>query len=143
FEPVVSHDGKRLVYLGFTAHGYDLWSMKLDPAEFFEPLPAQDPLPAIDDPTPELPEHRGRPPTLHSSRYKPYRTFFPRTIFPSMLESATSGSFGTDIGATIGVADVLYHHSLALRGSYSTAFGAPTGAIRYEFSRFLPAISLS
>src|SRR5690606_33512814 len=120
FEPVASHDGKRLVYLGFTAHGYDLWVMKLDPAEFFEPMPVQDPLPAIDDPTPALAADRGRPPTLRSRRYKPIRTFFPRTIFPSMLESATSGSFGTDIGATVGVNDVLGFHSLAVRGSYSS-----------------------
>ncbi|HEY8376437.1 MAG TPA: hypothetical protein VIK91_08110, partial [Nannocystis sp.] len=98
FEPVVSHDGKRLVYVGYTAHGFDLWVMKLDPAAFFEPLPVQDGFPAIDDPTPELSEDRGRSPTLRGTRYKPYRTFFPRVLSPAALESATSGTFGTELG---------------------------------------------
>jgi hypothetical protein len=138
FEPVVSHDGQRLAYIGYTAHGYDLWVMKFDPAEFFEPLPVQDALPAIDDPTPDEMGDRGRPLTLQSQRYKAYRTFFPRTIFPSQLAAATSGSFGSEIGATIGVADVLDFHQLSLRGGYNTAFGRPTGSIVYEFTRFLP-----
>ncbi|MBZ5715013.1 hypothetical protein [Nannocystis pusilla] len=138
FEPVVSHDGTKLVYLGFTAYGYDLWVMKLDPAEFFEPLPVQDGLPQIDDPTPDEAGDRGRPVSLQSKRYRAYKTFFPRTIFPSALSSATTGNFGTEIGAAIGVSDVLDFHTLSINGGYNTAFGRPTGSISYEFSRFLP-----
>ena len=45
FEPVISNDGTRMAYIGFSAQGYDLWLMKFDLAEFFEPLLVHDGLP--------------------------------------------------------------------------------------------------
>ena len=38
FQPTVSPDGHRLVFTGFTADGFDLWTMPYDPATF---LPAK------------------------------------------------------------------------------------------------------
>ena len=40
FECAVSHDGETLAYVGFTASGYDLWTMPFDPDAWTEPLPA-------------------------------------------------------------------------------------------------------
>lgn len=142
FEPVPSHDGTRLAYVGFTSTGYDLWVMKLDPAAFFEPLPVVDEKPAVDDPTPELPADRGRSPTLRGRRYQAIRTMFPRTIAPGALEAATSGNFGSAISASLGLADVLGFHSLNLSGSWQTAFDAPAGAVSYSFARLLPSFNL-
>jgi Tol biopolymer transport system component len=143
FEPVVSNDGSRLVYVGFARNGYDLWVMKLDPAAFFTPLPVIDARPQLDDPTPELAEDRGRPPLLRSRRYQAIRTMYPRTIMPGGLEAATSGGFGSALSASLGLADVLGFHSLSLSGSYLTAFDKPAGSVSYSFSRFLPALSIS
>lgn len=143
FEPVVSHDGGRMVYVGFTANGYDLWVMKLDPAAFFTPLPVQDGRPDVDDPTPELPEDRGRPPTLRSRRYQPIRTMYPRTIFPAGLSASGFGGFGSALSASLGVGDVLGFHSLSLSGSWMTAFNAPAGSVSYTLSRLVPTFSIS
>jgi hypothetical protein len=139
FEPVPSHDGSRLAYIGFTSNGYDLWVMKLDPEKFFAPPPAIDDKPAVDDPSPELAEDRGRSPTLRSRRYQPIRTMFPRTISPSAIEGAQSGSFGGDLGASLGLADVLGFHSLLANVRYQGApFNQPAGSVQYEFARLLP-----
>ena len=117
FEPVASHDGTRLAYLGFTAQGFDLWVMKLDPSEFFAPMPVQDDRPTIDDPTPELPEARGRPLGLRSRRYQPIRTMYPRTLAPSALEGALSGGFGGEIGGSLNLSDVLEFHKLGINAT--------------------------
>jgi hypothetical protein len=143
FEPVPSHDGSRLAYIGFTSNGYDLWVMKLDPEKFFVPPPAIDDKPAVDDPSPELAEDRGRSPTLRSRRYQPIRTMFPRTISPSAIEGAQSGSFGGDLGASLGLADVLGFHSLLANVRYQGApFNQPAGSVSYSFARLLPSLSV-
>lgn len=143
FEPVPSHDGARLAYIGFNANGYDLWVMKLDPAQFIEPPPLVDDRPQIDDPSPELPQHRGRSPTLSSRRYQAIRTMFPRTILPSALEGAQSGNFGGEIGGALQISDVLGFHSLLLSGRYMGApFNQPAGSVSYAFTRLLPALRI-
>jgi len=139
FEPVVSNDGTRVAYIGFSAQGYDLWAMKLDPAEFFEPLPVQDDLPQVDDPTPTRGEER--PLTPRSRRYQAGRTLFPRTILPAAVDIGTS-VFGTEIGGTLKVTDVLGFHDLTGSARYMTAFSAPAGSVAYSFSRLLPAFNL-
>ena len=139
FEPVVSNDGQRLAYLGFSANGYDLWTMKLDPAEFFAPLPVVDDLPTIDDPTPELEVDAGRSPTRRGRRYQAIRTMYPRSLLPTVLDLTASG-FGTEIGGTMNVSDVLGFHSLTGSARYSTTFNAPAGSVNYRFSQLLPAL---
>ena len=140
FEPVVSNDGQRVVYLGFSSQGYDLWTMKLDPAEFFEPLPVTDDLPVIDDPTPAIKPGQERPLSPRSRRYQPIRTMFPRTLLPAVADISSS-LFGTDIGATFQVVDVLGFHSLTARGGYTTTFQRPVGSVAYNFGQLLPSFS--
>ncbi len=140
FEPVISHDGTRLAYIGFSSQGYDLWLMKFDPDDFLAPLPVQDDLPAIEDPTPSLTGDE-RPLSHKSRRYRPLRTLYPRTILPAAFEFASS-AFSTDIRGTFEVTDVLGFHDLKTSAGYSTAFGAPQGSISYNFTQLLPGISL-
>ena len=140
FEPVVSNDGTRLVYIGFSAQGYDLWLMKLDPAEFFEPLPVHDGLPQIDDPTPTRGDER--PLTSRSRRYQAIRTLFPRTILPAALDLGAS-AFGGDIGGTLQVNDILGFHTLVGSARYQTAFQEPAGSVAYRYSQLLPTFTLS
>ena len=139
FEPVVSNDGQRLAYIGFSAQGYDLWAMKLDPAEFFAPLPVVDDMPTIDDPTPELPVDAGRSPTRRSGRYQAIRTMYPRSLLPTVMDLTASG-FGAEIGGTMNVSDVLGFHSLTGSARYSSTFQAPAGSVAYRFSQLLPSL---
>jgi len=138
FEPVVSNDGTRVAYIGFSAQGYDLWAMKLDPAEFFEPLPVQDDLPQIDDPTPTRGEERPLPP--RSRRYQAIRTLFPRTILPAAVDIGSS-VFGTEIGGTLQVTDMLGFHTLTGSARYMTAFAEPAGSVAYRYTQLLPTFS--
>ncbi len=142
FEPVVSNDGTRMAYIGFSAQGYDLWSMKLDPAEFFAPLPVHDDMPQIDDPTPRLAAGNERPLTAGSRRYRAIRTLYPRTLLPAVADISSS-IFGTEIGATFQVTDVLGFHTLTAHGGYHTAFDAPLGSVAYRFSQLLPTFTLA
>ena len=141
FEPVVSNDGTRVAYIGFSAQGYDLWTMKLDPAEYFAPMPVQDALPQIDDPTPPLTTGVERPLTPRSRRYRAIRTMYPRTLLPAVADISTS-LFGTEIGATFQVIDVLGFHALTAHGGYHTAFDAPLGSVAYRYTQLLPTFAL-
>ena len=37
FQPTISQDGERLVYVGYTSYGFDLFSLPLDPRRFAQP----------------------------------------------------------------------------------------------------------
>lgn len=137
FEPRVSHDGKRLAYIGYASNGFDLWVMDFDPDSFMAVMPAVADLPLPDDPKPELPGQDGRPPSLKSTRYRPIKTFFPRTIMPTALDFSAS-TFGTGIGFTTAIADVLGFHTLGVSFNYSTATRRPNYALSYRYSRLFP-----
>ncbi|HEY0134686.1 MAG TPA: hypothetical protein VGB85_11415, partial [Nannocystis sp.] len=141
FDPVVSHDGTRLAYVGFSSTGYDLWAMKLDPAEFFAPLPVQDDLPQADDPTPELPEDHGRPPALRSRRYQPLRTFYPRVLLPASFEFGNNGQ-GADLGIKLDITDVVGFHRLSASFRDYLRYDVPVGSVGYTYSQLLPSFSI-
>ena len=142
FDPVVSHDGTRLAYVGFSSTGYDLWAMKFDPAEFFAPLPVQDDLPQADDPTPELAEDHGRPPSLRSRRYQPLRTFYPRVLLPASFDFGNNGQ-GTDLGIKLDITDVVGFHRLSASFRDYLRYDVPVGSVGYTYSQLLPTFSVS
>ena len=142
FDPVVSNDGSRVAYVGFSATGYDLWLMKLDPAEFFAPLPTSDDLPQADDPLPALPGAQGRPLSLRARRYQPIRTFFPRVLLPASLDFGSSGQ-GVDLGLKLDITDVVGFHTLSASFRDYFRYNEPVGAVSYTFSQLLPSFSLS
>ena len=142
FDPIVSNDGTRLAYLGFSSTGYDVWAMKLDPDQFFAPLPVQDALPVADDPTPALAELHGRAPTLASRRYRPLRTMYPRVILPASFDVGNSGSQGLDLGLRTTIADVVGFHSLSGQFRQLFKYGEPTGSVSYVYSQLLPTFRL-
>jgi hypothetical protein len=139
FDPLISHDGTRMVYVGFSAIGYDLWVMKFDPAEFIDPLPVQDDLPATDLPDPPLPGDRGRPAALGTRRYQPIRTLYPRVLTPASLDFGNTGNLGTDLGLKTAIADVVGFHALTGTFRHYFRFGEPTGSASYTYSQLLPS----
>ncbi|MCA9704762.1 MAG: PD40 domain-containing protein [Myxococcales bacterium] len=142
FEPRVSHDGKRLAYVGYSRSGYDLWVMELDPERWLEAMPTVSDLPEVDDNKPPLSPGAVRPETLRSHRYQAWRTMFPRTVFPTAVDVATS-QFGTSLGLSTGVSDILGFHELSAGFLYLFQQKVFTGQAAYSFRRLLPNFSLS
>ena len=66
---------------------------------------------------------------------------FPRTLLPAVADISSS-LFGTEIGATFQVTDVLGFHALTARGGYTTAFHAPVGSVAYNYTQLLPSFGL-
>ncbi len=141
FEPVISHDGKKLVYVGYRKDGFDLWVMKFDPTRFLKPLPATRPAPLKNDPTPELKADKGRHPALRSKPYRPIKTFFPRQIAPA-LAAFGSGGLGADIELATGMSDVLGFHNLAGSFGYLFSYSEPLGAVSYTYRQLLPTFTI-
>ncbi|MBL9099793.1 MAG: PD40 domain-containing protein [Myxococcales bacterium] len=141
FDPIVSNDGTRLAYIGFSSIGYDVWAMKFDPAEFFAPLPTQDNLPEADDPEPALAGAGGRPPSLQSRRYRPIRTLYPRVILPASFDVGNTGNQGLDLGLRTTIADVVGFHSLSGEFRQFFTYNEPTGSVAYTYSQLLPTFS--
>jgi hypothetical protein len=141
FEPSVSHDGTRIAYVGFSSRGYDLWVMELDPDKWLPAMPAIPDLPTMRDPKPKLAGQGDRPATLSSKRYRAYRTFYPRTLFPTALVFQSS-AFGTDLGVNSSIQDVLGFHSLAGTFRYLLPDGVPVGSVSYVYNQLFPAFRL-
>lgn len=137
FEPRVSHDGTRIAYIGYSKTGYDLWVMELDPARWLEPLPTVSDLPEVDDNKPPVSPDQARPLSLGSRRYQPWRTMYPRSVFPTALNVATS-QFGTALGASTGVSDVLGFHAASASVLYLFQQRVVTGSVAYSYDRLLP-----
>lgn len=138
FEPSISHDGRRISYVGYTTNGFDVWMMDWDPDRFLAAPPVISPHPTAADPTPELSESRGRPPTaLHSHRYRALQTFFPRTIFPTALEFEST-EFLTSLGAVTEFGDIAGFHAAVVSFAYLTDLRRSVGSVSYSFDRLLP-----
>ncbi len=132
FEPAISPDGRTLVYVGFTSDGFDLWALPFDPADFLPAVPAATIVPPARSTRPEDDA------TRRARRYRPGHTFFPRVVFPSAFDVQTS-AFATELGAQVGIADVLGFHSLSLRMAYLLPpVDQPVGSVAYTFDRLLP-----
>lgn len=141
FEPRVSHDGTRIAYVGYSKSGYDLWVMELDPDTWLEAMPTVSDLPEVDDNKPPVEPGQRRPLTTASHRYQPWRTMFPRSVFPTALDAATS-QFGTALGLTTGVSDVLGFHTAQVGFLYNFQARQFTGAATYVYDRLLPTLRL-
>ncbi|MCA9715708.1 MAG: PD40 domain-containing protein, partial [Myxococcales bacterium] len=144
FDPVVSHDGARLAYIGYRSTGYDLWVMELDPARFFEPLPSVSPLRLKDQPAPPVRGEDGaprqRPLSARNSPYRPIKTMYPRLIMPAGIE--ISNANGLQLGLSTSVSDVLGFHYLGGSYTYLFAYNKSVGSVDYSFNQLLPNFSL-
>jgi Tol biopolymer transport system component len=141
FEPSLSHDGSKLAYVGYSSTGFDIWQMDFDPEQFIDPMPGMPAWPTVDDATPELADDAGRKPSLRSKRYGFWRTFFPRTLFPSAFEFE-SGSIFSTLGLTLQMEDVIGFHSATVTYEWLTDVRKSTGSFSYRFSRFYPTFQV-
>jgi hypothetical protein len=102
YYPEVSPDGKTLAYIGYTAVGFDLFVMPLDPARFLPALPYEN---YRADPPP-LPVHHDY--AVHA--YHPLDTLFPRAY----TGSAGPGDFGYEATVSASGTDIAGLHNVSV-----------------------------
>lgn len=98
YQPAISADGQRLVYVGYTSYGFDLFELDLTQvsARPARPYPDARPLPA------------GTDALFHaeSRDYDPLPTLYPRSYFVDLA----ADSWGPQIGVSFAGEDVLSFH---------------------------------
>jgi len=140
FEPMVSHDGTQIAYIGYSAFGHDLWVMDYDPEQWLEVAPATSSLAPAEDSRPAVASANGRPLAGTSKRYQPIKSMYPRTIMPTALDlAATPG--GNALGFETGIQDAVGLHTLTGRFDYLSDARVATGAVGYTLRRFFPEFS--
>jgi hypothetical protein len=125
FHPEISPDGLTLVYVGYTSFGHDLYSMKLDEAEWLEPAPYVDVRP---DPPPA-----GQGAIQARHRYNPLPTLRPRSW--NVDYSSPGTFFGSSYTLTTAGGDVVGHHALAASMVIDTERSDPQLAVSYGYGR--------
>jgi hypothetical protein len=149
--PDISADGRQLVYVGYTARGFDLFVMSY-PAH---PVPVDVESgkgPLTDDPAGQaslLPSVTdGRSVIDESTPYQPLRTLAPTSWFP-VIES---DGFQVRAGAATSGADVLGRHAYfgsatwllsRSRGSSDVGRTSPDWEIAYAYDRWRPTVFVS
>jgi Tol biopolymer transport system component len=132
--PALSPEGETLVFVGYTADGFDLFSLPWAEAEWIE-------VPASKDP----PVHR--PPwalagesweLTGGSRYSPWPTLLPRFWTPIVEPDGDD----TALGAATAGADVLGRHAYAVGAAWTTR-GRPNWYATYLYDRWRPTLFVS
>lgn len=122
YMPEPSPDGKRLVYVGYTPDGFDLFDLELDPGRFLPALPP--------------PSDRSTPSEPPEGRYvvTPYRAF--PTILPRAYSiSYGDGTFGPVLRVITSGVDAIGRHSFVADASIETRNGDVLGALSYSYGR--------
>ena len=123
YQPAISDDGTRLVYVGYTSFGWDLFELDL----------------AHTTPRPAQPYHDTRPPPAvtdalfhaESRDYDPLPTLYPR----SYLLDLGSDSWGSQIGISFGGEDVLSFHRWSTRLGIGVTRGTWQLDAGYSYNR--------
>jgi hypothetical protein len=131
YMPVISPDGKTLVYVGYTSRGFDLWRLDL---EAIEPWPAE---PYVDDRPPPSTAPGIAP--IMSSRYRPVRTLYPRHVLFDLTEDA----FGRNLGLLLSGADIAGFYSWSARLGASLSRGYPTVDATFAIHRLFTPITFT
>ena len=115
-----------MVYVGYTADGYDLFSIPLTNAQW-SPVSA-----ATASGSTESPE--STEPQLPSQTYSPRRTIRPYFWTPTF--ESDEGEFV--VGAATGSLDVLARHGYGVEAGWTTSRARPDWQIAYAYDRFRP-----
>ncbi len=134
--PIVSPDGRELVFVGYTAAGYDLFSVPLSTATWRDVVPS----PAAPT-SAALPSAGLGPGTAGSAEqaYRPWRTLLPRFWMP--IVESTDGEFSA--GAATGGADALGRHGYGGSATWAAARARPDWSFSYAYDRWRPTLFAS
>jgi hypothetical protein len=140
--PDVSHDGRSLVFVGYTPDGYDLFTMPLEGArwtesaafENFQPQEAPAPVPAL------VPaDTRQEAGSLPGRTYSPLGTIAPRFWTP--VVATTSG--GAGVGAATSGGDALGRHVYTAGIGWILPRARPDWQASYAYDRWWPTLFVS
>jgi Tol biopolymer transport system component len=130
--PLVSPDGRELVFVGYTADGHDLFSLPLASAVWTEVVE-----------TASRPVSRGlaagAATATADTGYRPWRTLVPKFWTPIVESDNGEASAGA---ATAGM-DALGRHAYAAALSWTTARPRPDWSIAYAYDRWWPTLFAS
>ena len=129
--PDISADGARVVFVGNTAEGYDLFTLSLDDARW---TPVETGTPSAKATTPEQslsPAHAVRP-------YSPLPTLAPTFWTPTFESDADE----LVIGAATGSADALGRHAYGVEVGWSVR-ARPDWGVAYAYDRWRPTLFAS
>lgn len=128
--PALSPDGKSLVYVGFTARGYDLFRMDLDPARFLRARPY-----LRDRPAPRVVTDPGL--RFRVLPYNPAASLYPESWW--FQAGFTPGD--EFLTLLLSGNDVAELHAWNLSASYNFARRSVAANANYAYSRFWPTWS--
>ena len=131
--PAPSPDGTRILFVGYSADGYDLYSIPADPAAWTA-------APAVA--TAGEPARRDTPaaaPAGTRSEYRPWSTLRPAYWVP-VVETDGDEVF---VGAATSGTDTLGRHNYGVSAGWSVDGGHADGDAAYVYARWWPAIFAS
>jgi Tol biopolymer transport system component len=123
--PAVSPDGRSLVFVGYTADGYDLFRLPLSAARWIPVPPAAVPPETAIDSAAE---------PLVSRDYSPLPTILPRFWTPTF----ESDEGELVVGAATGSIDALGRHAYGGEAGWSTSRARPDWQLAYAYDRWRP-----
>jgi WD40-like Beta Propeller Repeat len=142
--PEMAPDGS-LIYLGYTADGYDLFSL---PADFrLAPATASAPLGSFGSSGLQAGDHVAAPQTpaadeissLKPGAYRPFRTLVPTYWEPVIASDAGE----TVVGAATSMSDALGRHGYSTSVAWAAPRARPDWSLGYAYDRWRPTIVAS
>jgi len=131
--PEVAPDGS-LIYVGYTADGYDLFSLSSDSFR----LKPEATLPAFHQGADQSGFHR-QIEDVASESYKPLRTLVP-TYWEPVIESDAGE---THVGAATAMSDALGRHGYSASAAWTGSRARPDWSAAYAYDRWRPTIIAS
>ncbi len=136
FSPQASADGKSLLFVNYSAAGFDLARIPLQP-ENWRPLPMRAPAPL----TAAAPAPEKESPTaaaLPARPYSPWSDLLPRYWLPWF----GIDELGTQFGLSTSGNDAIDRHSWAATASYGARTHRPAYSLLYRYDGFAPTLQL-
>jgi hypothetical protein len=130
--PALSPDGRRLVFVGYTADGYDLFSISFDAPQWAD-SPAATTVPMA---TPLDPLGSGPAGAPADAPYRPWSTLAPRYWVPVLA----SDHDDVLVGASTSGFDALGRHAYVVTGTWAVQRNVPNWQADYSYSRWWPEL---
>ena len=140
--PVVSPDGRELVFVGYTAAGYDLFSVPLSGLTWRDVSAPEAPAPESVTQTSSssrLGASAGAIGGTRADSYGPWRTLLPQFWMP--IVESTNGELSA--GALTGGADPLGRHAYGASVTWAATRARPDWSLSYAYDRWWPTVFAS
>jgi hypothetical protein len=123
YQPDVSPSGRHMVYVGYTSHGFDLFTLPLDPSTYRPAPPYSDSRPPAIAETELL--------ALHSKAYEPLETLWPRAYGVSLSDDG----FGPQVLVSVEAEDAVGYYRYAGSLGVGTVRGNVNATLSFSLQR--------